>query len=272
MFVLISQATCLSFLYSAQMKKANFRMFFSMLFITIILTGCLNMAARMFTVRGQMCEFDDYFNIEIEQAVQITLLEPVLLEKDVYLVMDAKPTHRIESAEGVTASYVFTQLQLKADGQRVPTDVEVEFKFQFLRTDNGMALSGIKSSEIPVEIRESVLPVVANSAEMAQQACDFSISPFTTSAMLEIDKDMFAMLPERQTLIAWLDPSVESTDSMGDLVYEFQLQGEQDNPWIARIDMDYDTAGIHALAIEASFARYSASIDVPEGTLRMRLY
>ena len=106
---------------------------------------------------------------------------------------------------------------------------------------------------------------------MAQQACDFSISPFTTSAMLEIDKDMFALLPERQTLIAWLDPSVESTDSMGDLVYEFQLQGEQDNPWIARIDMDYDMAGNLPLAIEASFARYKASVDIPEGTLRMSL-
>ena len=33
--------------------------------------------------------------------------------------------------------------------------------------------------------------------------------------------------------------------------------------------MDYDHEGNHPLIIEASFARYSASIDVPEGTLRV---
>ena len=254
------------------MKKANYRMFFSMLFITVILSGCLNMAARMFTVREQMCEFDDYFNIQIEQAVKITLLEPVLLEKDVYLVMDAKPTRRIESAEGVTASYVFTQLQLTADGQRVPTDVEVKFKFQFTPTDKGLALSTIKSNNIPAEILESALPAVANSAEMAQQACHFSINPFSTSVTLEIDNDMLALLPARSTLTSWLGSPVESTDNIGDLVYEFLLQGEQADSGIARIDMDYDPVGNRPLAIEASFARYRASIDVPEGTLKMRLY
>ncbi len=56
------------------------------------------------------------------------------------------------------------------------------------------------------------------------------------------------------------------------MIYEFRLKGEQANPGIARIDMDYDQAGDRPLTIEASFARYSASIDVPEGTLRMRLY
>ena len=247
-------------------------MFFSMLFITLILSGCLNMAGRLFTVREQMCEFDDYFSIQIDQGVEITLFEPVLLEKDVYLVMDAKPTSRFESAEGVVASYVFAQLQLTADGQRTITDEEVEFKFLFIPTDNGLALSEIRSSEIPEEILESALPVVANSAEMAQQACHFSINPLSTSVMLEIDHDMLALLPERQTLVSWLGSPTEPGDSIGDLSYEFQLKGEQADSGIARIDMDYDHEGNHPLIIEASFARYSASIDVPEGTLRMKLY
>ena len=186
--------------------------------------------------------------------------------------MNAKPTSRLESADGAIASYVFTQLQLTTDGQRVPTDVEVEFEFQFVRTDKGLALSQIKSSEIPAEILASALPVVANSAEMAQQACHFSINPFSTSVMLEIDNDMLALLPARSTLTSWLGSPVESTGNIGDLVYEFQLQGEQAGSEIARINMDYDSVGNRPLAIEASFARYSASIDVPEGTLWMRLY
>jgi len=37
-------------------------------------------------LREQMCGFDDYFNIDIGQNVEITLYEPVLLESDVYLL------------------------------------------------------------------------------------------------------------------------------------------------------------------------------------------
>jgi len=36
--------------------------------------------------------------------------------------------------------------------------------------------------------------------------------------------------------------------------------------------MDNNHEDNHPLTIEASFARYSASIDVPEGTLWMKLY
>jgi len=107
---------------------------------------------------------------------------------------------------------------------------------------------------------------------MTQQACHFSINPFTTSVMLEIDNDMLALLPARSTLTSWLGSPVESTGNIGDLIYEFQLQGEYADSGIARIDMDYDPASNQPLAIEASFARYSASIDVPEGTLLMRLF
>ena len=243
-----------------------------MLFITVILSGCLNMAGRLFTVREQMCEFDDYFSIQIDQGVEITLFEPVLLEKDVYLMMDARPTSRFKSAEGVVASYVFAQLQLTTDGQRTLTDEEVEFKFLFIPTDKGLALSEIRSSEIPAEILESALPVVANSAEMAQQACHFSINPLSTSVMLEIDHDMLALLPARQKLVSWLGSSIAPPESIGNLSYEFQLKGEEVDSEIVRIDMDYDPAGDQPLAIEASFARYSANIDVPAGTLQMKLY
>ena len=247
-------------------------MFFSMLFITVILSGCLNMAGRLFTVREQMCEFDDYFSIQIDQGVEITLFEPVLLEKDVYLMMGAKPTSRFEFAEGVVASYVFAQLQLTADGQRTLTDEEVEFKLLFIPTDKGLALSEIKTSEIPAEILESAIPVVENSAEMAQQACHFSINPLSTSVILEIDHDMLGLLPARQTLVSWLGSSFAPMASVGDLSYEFQLKGEEVDSEIVRIDMDYDPAGDQPLAIEASFARYSANINVPAGTLQMKLY
>ena len=247
-------------------------MFSSMLFITVSLSGCLNMAGRMFTLREQMCEFDGNFNIQIDQTVKITLLEPILLEKDVYMIMDAKPTSRLESAEHVVVSYVFTQLQQTTDGQRAPTDVEVEFIFLFVPTDKGLALSEIKSNKIPAEILASALPVVGNRAEMAKQACHFSINPFRTSVMLEIDNDMLALLPPRRTLISWLGSSLKTTDNTGDLIYEFRLKGKKADSVIARINMDYDPTEEQPMTVDASFSRYSASIDIPKGTLRMKLY
>lgn len=229
-------------------------------------------AGRLFAVRGQMCAFDDYFSIQINQGVVVTLFEPVLLESDLYLLMGAEPTSRVESVEGVVASYVFTQLQQTSNDLSISADEAIEIKFLFLPTDDGLKLSRIKSSEIPAEFLENALPLVAQSAEYAQRACDVSINPFSTSAKMDIDRDLLDFLPSRQELLTWLGPPLEPQGTAGGLSYEFQLKGDQAELPIARFDVGYDQVGDRPMAIAASFTRYRASIDVPTGTMQVKFF
>ncbi len=52
---------------------------------------------------------------------------------------------------------------------------------------------------------------------------------------------------------------------------EFRLKGESTDLPVARINAGYGQAGELPTAIEASFTRYHASVDVPAGTVRVKL-
>ena len=109
-------------------------------------------------------------------------------------------------------------------------------------------------------------------AETAREAVKAGASIINDISGGEIDNDMLALLPPRRTLISWLGSSLKTTDNTGDLIYEFRLKGKKADSVIARINMDYDPTEEQPMTVDASFSRYSASIDIPKGTLRMKLY
>jgi hypothetical protein len=132
--------------------------------------------------------------------------------------------------------------------------------------------SNWQRSEIPTELLDSAYTVLTNSTEIAQQACDMPINPLSRSVVVEIDRDMLDLRPERQTVISWLGPDIESSSNSDGLTYEFQLKGEGTDFPVARIDASYGQAGELPVAIDAFFTRYHASIDVPAGTMRVKLH
>jgi hypothetical protein len=170
----------------------------------------------------------------------------------------------------MTASYIFEQLQVATENPTDSIGEEFELRLMFITSDKGFLLSGIQSSEIPTELYDSALTLLSNSSEIVQQACDMPISPFSRSVMMNIDRDMLELLPERQSVVSLLGPSFESTDNADDLIYEFGLKGESNDLPVARIYAGYEQAGELPTAIEASFTRYQASVDVPAGTMQVK--
>ena len=252
------------------MKLSKIRILLLVLCATLILTGC-SITGRLFTIRGQMCEFDEFVVLSMDQQLEVALREPVLLERDIYLLMDALPTTRVSFPEGVVAGYVFEQVQMNPDGESAATGMEIEFSFVFIQSDGKLRLSKITSSEIPPEILASVTLLAASSASMAEQACDVSINPFKRSVVMEVDQEMLNLLPDRRTAMSWFGPSLRSADNNDSLVYEFKLKGNQGDRPIVRIDANYDDMGEHLETVKASFTRYDARIDAPEGTVRLTL-
>ena len=106
---------------------------------------------------------------------------------------------------------------------------------------------------------------------MAQQACDMPINLLSRSVSLEIGEDSLDSLPTRQSIISLLGPPLASNDVGNDLSYEFQLKGDDKDLPVVRIDADYEKAADYPTVIDASFTRYHASIDVPEGIVRVKL-
>ncbi len=148
---------------------------------------------------------------------------------------------------------------------------QFEVKLLFISSKKGYLLSGIETSEIPPELLESTLPVFTDASEMAQQACDMPINLLSRSVSVEIGEDSLDSLPTRQSIISWLGPPLASNDIGNDLSYEFQLKGDDKDLHVVRLDAGYEQADDYPTVIEASFTRYHASIDVPAGTMRVKL-
>jgi hypothetical protein len=254
------------------MKISKIRLFLGIILVTSVLSGCITMTSHLFTVRKQMCEFDEYFSVSLGQGVEVKLNEPVLLESEVFLMVGAAPTSKLVTADGMTAIYIFEQVQTTTENSWDSKGEEFEIRLLFISSDKGYLLSGIQSSEVPAELFESALTLVANSNDIARQACDMPINPLSRSVEVEIDRDMLELLPARQSVVSWLGPPFESTNNSDDLNYEFRLKGESTDLPVARIDAGYGQAGELPTAIDASFTRYHASIDVPAGTMRVKLH
>lgn len=254
------------------MKISETRTLILALLSAVILSGCMTMASHLFTLREQVCEFDKYFSVQFDRGVEVTLEEPVLLESELLFLMGAPPTNRMVSPEGMVASYVFEQIHATSEYQGSLAGEEFEIMFLFSSSEKGYLLSGVRSSEIPEELIESVLPVIMNSPEMAKRACDIPVNLLSRSVVLEVDRESLDSLPARHSIISWLGPPLASGDTGNGLSYEFQLKGNAKDLPIARIEAGYEQAGDFPTVINASFTRYQASIDVPAGSMRVKLH
>ena len=92
------------------MKVSKIRLILGMFVVTAILSSCITMASHVFAVRKQLCEFDEHFSVTLGHGLEVELKEPVLLDSEVFLMVGAKPTTTVITADGMTASYVFEQL------------------------------------------------------------------------------------------------------------------------------------------------------------------
>ena len=130
---------------------------------------------------------------------------------------------RVVTADGMTASYTFEQMQTASKNHNDSNGEEFELRLLFISSEKGFLLSGIQSSEIPAELLDSALTVLTNSTEIAREACDMPISPLSRSVVVEIDRDMLELLPERQTVVSWLGPDVDLKQTI--IPKETQLPG-----------------------------------------------
>ena len=148
----MGQERLANLLYPAPMKISKSYLLLWLLFSAVILSGCMKMTSHLFAVREQVCEFDSYFSVEIDQSVEVALSEPVLSDKDVFMLIGAPPTSKNVTTEGMIASYVFEQIPATSENPGTLAGEQFEVKLLFIPSKKGYLLSRIKTSEIPPEL------------------------------------------------------------------------------------------------------------------------
>ena len=98
------------------------------------------------------------------------------------------------------------------------------------------------------------------------------MNPFSRSVVLEVDREMLNLMPARETVISWLGLSLDTAGNGDRLIYEFRLKGDEPDLPVVRIEAGYEQAGDYPVVMDASYSYYHASIDVPAGTMRLKLF
>ena len=218
-----------------------------------------------------MCDFDNYVQVDIGAQLKVQLQEPVLLEKDVYMMMGASPTTRVETTDGVVASFVFELLQPGSGDIRMPTGEEIKLDLMFVHSNKHLRLAQIEMAEFPVDLLAGKIPDQAEMEVIATQVCEYSISPFSMSASMDIDSELLQDLPGRQAIIDWFGSPLETLDGGNTIAYEYRLKGADSDQQSGRIMASFDETGDKPLMVEASFTHYLASIDLVEGKMHIKL-
>jgi hypothetical protein len=228
-----------------------------LLFASLLLQGCL--LERLFTMRDQVCEFETYFAIGNGSSIDVTMLEPVLLESDVLLAMDAPATLVTNSDTGRIFRYVFEQL---GSSQEAGDFREVHLDFEFVQVGEEFRLSRVRSSELP--IAGSALQMEL-APKMAAQACETEIGLFTRNYQQELDPALLEVLPDQEKVRMLLGPPLENLvhENGAGWVYAYRLKGSADPDQVVRFTAWFVDGS--PVLLESSFARYRAQADLVTG-------
>lgn len=235
--------------------------------ISLLLSGCV--LDRFLVVREQMCDVQKYVSIESGNSVQLVLNEPVLLEKDLYMIMDAQPTTRLETQDGVLINYIFEPLQTSAEKRPGPGAHYIQLSFLFIPLNDELRLAEISSSELPFELNNENLMTSGNLTALTDQVCGVAFNPFKRVYEVELDRQMLIALPDRQMAINWFGASLDSSHNGKQLVYEYRLKGDTGSGPVARVTARFDEKDDRLLHIETSFTRYRANLDVQSAEMQV---
>jgi len=238
-----------------------------MLLISLLLPGCL--LDRFLVMREQACDIEKYVSIDAGTSIEIALNEPVLIENDLYLIMDAQPTSRLQTENGLLVNYVFEPLHASNEEQLNPADLEIQLSFLFVTVDDTFRLAEISTGELPFVFNEENLMSMENLTALSSQVCGIAINPFKRSYELELDPQMLAALPDRQMAIDWFGAPVDSLQNGSQLVYEYRLKGVTDGGPVARITASFDVEDNRLVIVETSFTRYRANLDVQSAEMQV---
>ena len=252
---------------SGDKSQIRVRLALLTILVSLLLSGCV--LDRFLVVREQVCDVEKYVSIETGNSVVLVLNEPVLLEKDLYMIMDAQPTTRLETQDGVLIKYVFEQLQASTEKRPAPGAHEIQLSFLFVPLDDEFRLAEISSGELPFELNDEYLMDPENLTTLTDQVCGVAINPFKRVYEVELDRQMLIALPDRQMAIDWFGVPVDSSHNGKQLVYEYRLKGSTDSGPVARIKASFDEKDDRPLLIETSFTRYQANLNVQSAEMQV---
>jgi hypothetical protein len=230
------------------------------------LTASSCLVNRVVEVRGQVCAFEDHFDIDLAGSASIAFREPVLLENDVHWLAGAAPTREFKRNNGLTMVY-----EVEKVGAATGTAPEFWLALDFRPVDGLQRLERLRVDPALIALLGPELPDHAALAAAAREACDNTPALLSRTVELPITEEELELLPSRDELLAWLGEPLNLDTSTGRIDYAYRLKSRDEAPPTARMAIWYDAEGTRPLRMESEYSRFRSEADFEARTLTMNV-
>ena len=252
--------------YDVRMKM-RIPLLLTALLLFTLLQGC--MVDRLLAVRSQMCTFDEAYRVSLFPALEMDMLEPVLLDEDIHWLWDAEPTVYVDDGRERRDRYVLQKLETDGEGQRRPMAEEISIDFEYTLIEGQNLLSSVRTSDLPAGLRVEDRITPADMQDMAHEVCNTSLAALLPGRKVPLDPGLLEDLPSRSEVVDALGPPTEVLRDKDALVYEYRLSGSEEPRHVARLVVQFDPGGVRPLQVESAYGRYRSVTDLEAATTRI---
>ena len=229
------------------------RIFLAILTTAFFINGCI--LERIFSVKNQLCDFENNFQINISEGFRVLLHEPVLLDKDITWLTGAEPSSRELIGDELIMTYIAEKRGNRSYGQ-----YDIPLELRFVRMDDEFRLlEGYLSKNLTDVLTGELL------TQIMQSVCRSKKSLADQSITIDIGSINRSLLPLKSELIEILGPPNRSRGDEFKLSYEYQLDNDVSIDKVASIDISFDKDGKTIQRIRVKYLRYLLDADFEAG-------
>lgn len=220
---------------------------------SLSLSGCL--VNRILTIQEQACNFDENFEVSLDNGMKITFLNPVLLFNDVAFMVGLVPQIEKLADNHYRASYV---VSMAGNPDALDTPVNLLFEKQ----DDELKLTQVS---IPNRNLASFDP--AQFPQAIDSACNTRLPLWRTRVEVPIPEFDRTIIPTREQAIELAGKPAWLSNDGNEMQYNFVLKGANNSELTGLINLEYEEGGQYLLRTRTRFYHYVTGADFKKGTV-----
>ena len=223
------------------------------------LSGCL--LQRLYSIREQLCHFEDNFQIVANEGVRILFMRPILLDKDVIWLAGAKP-----SQAKVTGNELFMRYIVVKEDVPHRAEYDIPIQLRFLQLNGAYTLKEIY-------INKSLTRVVTSEliTQCLRSVCNAEKSIVGRSVTFDLKDFDRALLLTRSEIIGILGEPNRVNDDEHKISYNYKLKSNDEIKKRSQIDAYFNASGSEILRVSVSSLRYHLEADFVTGEAILRV-
>jgi hypothetical protein len=229
------------------------------LLLVFSLSGCL--LQRLYSIREQLCDFEDNFQIVANEGVRLLFLQPILLDKDVIWLAGAKP-----SQVKVTGNELLMRYIVVKESASHHANHDIPIQLRFLQLNGAYRLKEFY-------LNKSLTSVVTSEliTQCLRSVCNAEKSIVGRSVKFDLKDLDRALLLTRSEVIDILGEPIRINDGEHKISYNYKLKNNDKIEKRSQIDAYFNASGSEILRVRISSLRYHLDADFLTGEATLKV-